>query len=279
MDTTARNNDPSWAKTAPTRWNSGVPERTIVITPTYNERENLVEFAERVREHVPSADILVVDDNSPDGTGQLADEMALRQPGRFYVLHRERKMGLGRAYVAGFQWALRRGYQVIVQMDADLSHDPKHLPLMLQKLEGHSLVLGSRYLHGVNVINWDFRRLLLSKCASHYVQAVTGMPFTDPTGGYKVWRRDALVALNFDNLFATGYLFQVETTFEALRRGFKIAEAPIVFYERKAGASKMDLSIVAEAAYGVIRIASRRLRVFGGAIPALPQPASARAQQ
>ena len=240
-------------------WSSAASERLIVVTPTYNERENLAEFARRVWEAVPAAHILVVDDHSPDGTGELAAELEREYAGRFFVLHREKKAGLGRAYVAGFRWALRQGYELIAQMDADLSHDPAHLPALVGAIRGHALVLGSRYLHGVNVINWEFKRLLLSKSASFYVRSVTGMPFSDPTGGYKCCRRETLQAIDLDSLFATGYLFQVETTFEAWRRGFAVAEAPIVFFERKTGRSKMDRRVIREAAYGVLRIALRRL--------------------
>jgi dolichol-phosphate mannosyltransferase len=267
---------PCVAAEAATRSTSAGPARPLVVTPTYNERENLEEFVGRVWLAVPGAHILVVDDNSPDGTGALADELARRHAGRLWVLHREKKCGLGRAYVAGFHWALGRDYGVIVQMDADLSHDPVHLPALLAGMDNHALVLGSRYLHGVNVINWDFKRLLLSKCASLYVRTLTGMPFTDPTGGYKCWRREALEAIDLDALFADGYLFQVETTFEAWRRGCSIAEVPIVFFERKTGESKMDGRVIREAAYGVVRIASRRLRPGFAAVPALTHPAAQR---
>ncbi len=229
-----------------------------MVAPTYNERNNLREFASRVREAVPSANILVVDDNSPDGTGELADQLAEGQQDRFFVLHRDQKAGLGRAYVAGFQWALREGYDIIVQMDADLSHDPAEIPLLLTELADASLVLGSRYINGIRIMNWDFRRLLLSRSASRYVRTLTGMPFTDPTGGFKCWRREALLAIDLDNLFASGYIFQVETTFELWRRGFKVREVPIVFYERRIGESKMDFKVIREAAFGVLRIAARR---------------------
>jgi len=235
-------------------------QRILVVTPTYNERDNLPEFVSRVWQAVPGAHILVVDDNSPDGTGELADQLAEHHPDRLFVLHRGRKAGLGRAYVAGFQWALREGYDAIVQLDADLSHDPAEIPLLLSGLANAWLVLGSRYFNGVRVLNWDFKRLLLSWSASLYVRIFTGMPFTDSTGGFKCWRREALLAIDLDNLFANGYIFQVETTFELWHRGFEIREAPIVFTERQIGESKMDFAIIREAAFGVLRIAARRLR-------------------
>jgi dolichol-phosphate mannosyltransferase len=232
--------------------------RAVVVTPTYNERENLEEFVARLRQSAPGVDLLVVDDNSPDGTGELADELSRRHPGEIAVLHRPRKQGLGRAYVAGFRKALAEAYDVIAQMDADLSHDPRYLPSMLERIETADLVLGSRYVRGIAVVNWDFKRLLLSKMATRYVQLVTGMPFTDATGGFKCWRREALEAIDLDRLFANGYLFQIETTYMAWRRGLRIAEVPIIFYERNLGRSKMDLRIISEAIWGVLRLRLRR---------------------
>ncbi|MCW5977879.1 MAG: polyprenol monophosphomannose synthase [Bryobacteraceae bacterium] len=230
----------------------------IVVTPTYNERENLEEFVTRVRECAPGLRILVVDDNSPDGTGAIADELSRRYPGDVMVLHRPCKEGLGRAYVAGFARALEGGYDYIVQMDADLSHDPRYLPALLERIETADLVLGSRYIRGINVVNWDFKRLILSKMATRYAQIVTGMPFTDATGGLKCWRRQALEAIDLNGLFSNGYLFQIETTYKAYRRRFRIAEVPIVFYERNLGRSKMDLRIILEAVWGVVRLRLRR---------------------
>jgi dolichol-phosphate mannosyltransferase len=232
--------------------------RAVVVTPTYNERENLEEFVARLRQSAPGVDLLVVDDNSPDGTGELADELSRRHPGEIAVLHRPRKQGLGRAYVAGFRKALAEAYDVVAQMDADLSHDPRYLPSMLERIETADLVLGSRYVRGIAVVNWDFKRLLLSKMATRYVQLVTGMPFTDATGGFKCWRREALEAIDLDRLFANGYLFQIETTYMAWRRGLRIAEVPIIFYERNLGRSKMDLRIISEAIWGVLRLRLRR---------------------
>lgn len=231
--------------------------RTVVVTPTYNERENLEEFVARLRESAPGAHLLVVDDNSPDGTGELADELSRRYPGEIAVLHRARKEGLGRAYVAGFRHALAAPYDVIVQMDADLSHDPRYVPSMLDRTERADLVLGSRYVRGIAVVHWDFKRLILSKMATRYVQLVTGMPFTDATGGFKCWRREALEAIDLDGLFSNGYLFQIETTYKAWRRGLRIVEVPIIFYERNLGRSKMDMRIILEAVWGVLRLRLR----------------------
>ena len=231
--------------------------RTVVVTPTYNERENLEEFVARLRESAPGVHLLVVDDNSPDGTGELADELSRRHPGEISVLHRPCKEGLGRAYVAGFRRVLAAGYEAVVQMDADLSHDPRYLPSLLERIQTADLVLGSRYVRGIAVVHWDFKRLILSKMATRYVQLVTGMPFTDATGGFKCWRREALEAIDLNGLFSNGYLFQIETTYKAWRRGLRIAEVPIIFYERNLGRSKMDLRIISEAVWGVIRLRLR----------------------
>jgi dolichol-phosphate mannosyltransferase len=231
--------------------------RAVAVIPTYNERENLPLLVKKIREHAPQLDLLVVDDNSPDGTGQLAEDLGRASNGRMAVLHRPRKEGLGRAYVAGFQHVLDRGYDTIVQMDADLSHDPGFLPAFLEKIRGADVVLGSRYLHGIAVVNWDFKRLLLSKAATAYVRLVTGMPFTDLTGGFKCWRREALEAIGLEKVFANGYLFQVETTYRAWRKGFRIVEVPIIFFERNLGRSKMDVAIIWEALWGVIRLRLR----------------------
>lgn len=231
--------------------------RTVVVSPTYNERENLEEFVARLRESASGAHLLVVDDNSPGGTGELADESSRRYPGEIAVLHRTRKEGLGRAYVAGFRHALAAPHDVVVQMDADLSHGPRYVPSMLERIERADLVLGSRYVRGIAVVHWDFKRLILSKMATRYVQLVTRMPFTDATGGFKCWRREALEAIDLDGLFSNGYLFQIETTYKAWRRGLRIVEVPIIFYERNLGRSKMDMRIILEAVWGVLRLRLR----------------------
>ena len=230
--------------------------KTIVVVPTYNEIENLARIVELIREQPGGFHILVVDDNSPDGTGRLADELAAAHPGEVHVLHRQGKEGLGRAYVAGFGHVLKMGgYDAIVQMDADLSHDPAYLPEFLKALEKYDLVLGSRYLNGISVVNWDLKRLLLSKGASIYVKVITGMPYSDMTGGFKAWRRDALLSIGLDRLFSNGYLFQIETTYRLHRlRRFSIGETSIIFRDRDLGRSKIDLPIILEAVWGVIRL-------------------------
>lgn len=230
--------------------------KAIAVVPTYNEIENLARIVQLIREQPGGFHILVVDDNSPDGTGRLADELAARHAGEIFVLHREKKEGLGRAYVAGFNQVLRMdGYDAIVQMDADLSHDPIYLPEFLRGLETFDLVLGSRYLHGISVVNWDLKRLLLSKGASLYVKIITRMPYSDMTGGFKAWRRDALSAIGLDALFSNGYLFQIETTYRLHRLGkFKIGETSIIFRDRDLGRSKIDLPVIAEAVWGVVRL-------------------------
>ncbi len=228
--------------------------RAIVVVPTYNERENLEELVKKIRHFAKGLHILIVDDNSPDGTGEVADGLSGAYPGEIFVLHRERKEGLGRAYIAGFRFALAEGYELVLQMDADLSHDPSYLPALIDRAGQCDLVLGSRYTHGINVVNWDFKRLLLSKLASKYVQFVTGMPFTDPTGGFKCWRRATLEAVPLSQVFASGYLFQIEMTYKAYRRGFQVGEVPIIFYERNLGRSKMNWGIILEALWGVVRL-------------------------
>jgi dolichol-phosphate mannosyltransferase len=228
--------------------------RTIAVIPTYNERDNLEQLVSAIFACPRIIDILIVDDNSPDGTGMLAEQLARKAGGRMFVLHRPAKNGLGKAYVDGFRFALDSGYDCILQMDADLSHDPAYINGFLEELRDRDLVLGSRYLRGVSVVNWDFKRLLLSKTATYYVRLVTGMPFTDTTGGFKCWRREALERVDIEHLFSNGYLFQIETTYEAFKQDFSIGEVPIVFVERDLGKSKMDWRIIWEAFWGVLRL-------------------------
>ena len=226
---------------------------TLIIVPTYNERENLSRLAQRLLALPMRVDLLVVDDGSPDGTGKLADELAGKHP-EIHVLHRTGKNGLGRAYIAGFKWALERGYEFIFEMDGDFSHDPDDVPVFLEAAKNADLVLGSRYIGGIRVINWPLKRLMLSRCAGKYVKLVTGMPFTDPTGGYKCFRRRALQAINLDKIRSNGYSFQIEMTHKLWRQGFKIVEVPIIFTERAEGRSKMAGHIVSEAFWMVWRL-------------------------
>jgi len=232
--------------------------RCLVVLPTYNERENLRTIVESIQTYAPGAHVLVVDDDSPDGTGALADELNREQPEKVFVLHRTRKEGLGRAYVAGFEFALARDYDFVLQMDADFSHDPKYLPAFFEAARESDLVVGSRYLKGISVVNWDLKRLILSKAATLYVRLVTRMPLTDTTGGFKCWRREALEAIGLEGVFSNGYLFQVEMTYKAFRKNLRIAEVPIVFVERRLGRSKMHWGIIAEALWGVVRMRLRR---------------------
>ena len=229
--------------------------QTLIIVPTYNERENLPRMAQRLLSLPVPVDLLVVDDNSPDGTGKLADELAAKHP-EIHVLHRAGKSGLGRAYIAGFQWALERGCEFIFEMDCDFSHNPDDIPAFLDaaKKENADLVLGSRYSGGVRVVNWPLKRLMLSRSAGVYVRLITGMPFTDPTGGYKCFRRRALQSIRLDEVRSNGYSFQIEMTHRLWRQGFKVAEVPIIFTDRIEGHSKMSGHIVQEALVMVWRL-------------------------
>jgi dolichol-phosphate mannosyltransferase len=227
-----------------------MPERALVVVPTYNERVNLQLIVPLILQQDARIEVLVVDDNSPDGTGQVADEMAATNR-RIHVLHRPAKAGLGKAYLAGFRWALECGYDFIFEMDADFSHDPQFLPEFLQAIETADLVIGSRYRAGVNVINWPISRLLLSLGANEYARRVTGLPLTDSTGGFKCFRRRVLEAIDFEKVKSNGYSFQIEMTFRAWKQGFRLVEIPIVFTDRVEGQSKMDKRIVREAIWMV----------------------------
>jgi dolichol-phosphate mannosyltransferase len=238
---------------------------SLVIVPTYNERDNLVPLVQRVVGLPVPVDLLIVDDNSPDGTGKLADDLA-RQHTQLHVLHRAAKAGLGRAYCAGFAWALERGYEFIMEMDGDLSHNPDDIPAFLKAAQSADLVLGSRYCNGIRVINWPLRRLMLSLSAAKYVQLITGMPFTDPTGGFKCFRRRALQSVDLDDVHSSGYSFQIEMTHKMWRQGLKIEEVPIVFTDRFQGTSKMSPKIVREA----LRITWKML--FQNRLRRSPQP-------
>jgi dolichol-phosphate mannosyltransferase len=226
---------------------------TLVIVPTYNERENLPQLVERVRALPVEVEVLIVDDNSPDGTGELADELAAQWPW-LHVLHRTVKDGLGRAYCAGFAWALERGYEFIFEMDGDLSHNPADIPVFLQAAQGADLVVGSRYANGIRVINWPLRRLMLSLVAARYVRLITGMPFTDPTGGFKCFRRRALQTIALPAVRSNGYSFQIELTHKIWRQGLTVAEVPIIFTDRFQGTSKISRRIVWEALWMVWRL-------------------------
>ncbi|MEP6662771.1 MAG: polyprenol monophosphomannose synthase [Verrucomicrobiota bacterium] len=227
--------------------------KTLVIVPTYNERENLPSLAERLLRLKVPVDLLVVDDNSPDGTGKIADEIAAQHP-TIHVLHRQEKNGLGRAYCAGFAWALERDYEFIMEMDGDFSHNPDDIPQFMEAAQKADLVLGSRYCNGIRVINWPLNRLLLSTSAARYVRLITGMPFTDPTGGFKCFRRRALESIDLDRVRSNGYSFQIEMTHKIWRQGMKVVEVPIIFTDRFQGTSKMSGKIVREALWMVWRL-------------------------
>jgi dolichol-phosphate mannosyltransferase len=226
---------------------------TLVVVPTYNERENLPPLSQRLLSLPVRVDLLVVDDNSPDGTGKIADELS-KKHGSIHVLHRNEKSGLGRAYIAGFKWALEHGYEYVFELDGDFSHNPDDIPMFLEAARSADLVLGSRYVNGIRVINWPLSRLMLSKGAAKYVKIVTGMPFTDPTGGYKCFRKRALQAIDLEAIRSNGYSFQVEMTHKLWRQGLKVVEVPIVFTERIQGHSKMSGHIISEAFWMVWRL-------------------------
>jgi dolichol-phosphate mannosyltransferase len=231
--------------------------KALVVVPTYNERDNIPRLVPLILQQDPRLHVLVIDDASPDGTGQAAATLAAADP-RVHVLHRPGKLGLGTAYIAGFHWALERDYDAVFEMDADFSHDPGHIPQFLDALREFDLVLGSRYLHGrVTVVNWPLPRLLLSYAANLYARVVTGLPVTDATGGFKCFRRPVLETIDLDRVGSEGYAFQIEMSLRAWRKGFALGEIPIVFADRDVGESKMSKRIVWEAVW---RVWALRLR-------------------
>ena len=227
-------------------------ERLLVVLPTYNESRNLDQIVPAILSQDDRIEILVVDDNSPDGTGTIAEAIAATID-RVHVLHRQAKEGLGRAYLAGFRWGLDQGFDLLFEMDADFSHDPRFLPDLIRTVEvdGADLAIGSRYKTGVNVINWPMSRLLLSLDANQYARLITGLPVEDSTGGFKCFRRKVLESLELDRVKSNGYAFQIEMSFRAWKKGFRIVEIPIVFTDRVEGQSKMSRKIVREAIWMV----------------------------
>ena len=232
--------------------------KALVITPTYNERENIPMLLDRIQQAAPGIHVLVVDDNSPDDTSGYVRERALKD-GWIHLIERPSKMGLGTAYCTGFLWALERDYAAIIQMDADLSHDPEQIPTLLGLLHEYDLVIGSRYIKGVNVVNWPLGRLILSWSANMYAKILTGVPVWDLTGGYKCWKREVLANLDIPSIRSEGYSFQIETTFRAHYQGYRIVESPIVFVDRTEGSSKMSRGIIFEAVWMVPRLRLTRL--------------------
>jgi len=239
---------------------NNLPQRALIIFPTYNEKDNIETIVHAVLPLDPRIHVLIVDDNSPDGTGKIADRLS-HQEEKVHVLHRRAKEGLGRAYIAGFKWAIENKYDYIFEMDADFSHGPEYIKTFLKEIRDHDLVIGSRYISGVNVINWPMSRLLLSYFANMYSRLITGMPIRDCTGGYKCFRREVLESINLDLVHSSGYSFQIEMNMRVWKKGFRIKEIPIVFIDRVAGNSKMSKRIMREAIWMVwwLRIKS----IFG----------------
>jgi dolichol-phosphate mannosyltransferase len=235
-------------------------KRTLVVIPTYNEAENIPRIVPRVLEQGEGVEVLVVDDGSPDGTGRLVREMMKTEP-RIHLIERAGKLGLGTAYVAGFKYAIASGVDFVFEMDADFSHNPREIPRFLEQIADHDLVIGSRYANGVRVLNWPIQRLLLSYCANVYTRLITGLPLTDATGGFKCFRRRVLEAIDLDRIKSNGYAFQIEMSYKAWKKGFRLTETPIVFLDRRVGSSKMSRSIIYEA---VFMLWSLRLRSILG---------------
>lgn len=228
----------------------------VVVIPTYDERDNVRPISEAILRASPATDILFVDDNSPDGTGKFVDEMIRTEP-RINILHNPTKAGLGRAYIAGFKWALARPYKLIIGMDADFSHDPNEIPNMERAVENADLVLGSRYINGIRITNWPLSRLILSKMAGTYVRTITGLRIMDPTSGFRCYRREVLEEIQLDTVMSNGYSFLVEMSYTTWIKGFRITEIPITFEDRRSGYSKMSLDIAKESFWIVWKLALR----------------------
>lgn len=232
--------------------------KILVIIPTFNELENVKKIIPAVLEQNEQIDILIIDDNSPDKTGDYVEELS-KQNQRVKIIRREKKLGLGTAYIAGFKYALQNNYDFVFEMDADFSHDPKEINNFLNAIKDADVVLGSRYINGVRVLNWPMRRLLLSYFASVYTRIITGLPVKDATGGFKCFRIDVLRSINLDRIKSNGYSFQIEMTFKAFKKGFRIKEIPIVFMDRVKGKSKMSKKIVREAVFMVWKLRLRSI--------------------
>jgi dolichol-phosphate mannosyltransferase len=232
-------------------------EKSLIIIPTYNEAENAPKIISEILEDYENIDILIVDDNSPDGTAACIESFSINNP-RIKLIKREKKQGLGTAYITGFKYALQHSYEYIFEMDCDHSHDPKEIKNFREKIKDNDLIIGSRYLTGVNVVNWPMRRLMLSYLANFYTRIITGLPIKDTTSGYKCFRRKVLESINLDHIKSNGYAFQIEMNFKAFKKGFRIGEIPIIFVDRIAGTSKMSKKIVREAVFMVwkLRISS-----------------------
>lgn len=224
--------------------------KALIIIPTYNEKENIHKIVQAVLKQDKSIDVLIVDDNSPDGTAEIVQSM-MESNQRIHLLQRAGKFGLGSAYIAGFKYAIQNEYDYIFEMDADFSHNPELIPEFLREIKHYDLVIGSRYVNGVNVVNWPFRRLLISYIASKYVRFITGIPVKDPTSGYKCFRKEVLQTINIDKVLSDGYSFQIEINYKVWKKGFRIKEIPIIFIDRRSGQSKMSKKIIIEAMFVV----------------------------
>lgn len=228
--------------------------RPVVILPTYNERANIEDIVKNIITLPNKVDILIVDDNSPDGTGLLADSLSKEYSGRIYVLHRSKKDGLGTAYVDGFRFCVDKGFDCIITMDADLSHDFNSIPSFLNEIKNCDFVIGSRYIDGIRILNWGFKRLLLSQCANYYVKKIGGLPFTDSTSGFNCFRTAVIKSINLANLSSIGYAFLIEIKFKTFKRNFTVKEIPITFSQRNAGVSKLSKKIFFEAMLTVLKL-------------------------
>lgn len=232
--------------------------KALVIIPTYNEIQNAERIITEVLQQTEMVEVLIVDDNSPDGTADVVKKMMATNT-RIHLLQREKKLGLGTAYVAGFKYAIERKFDFVFEMDADFSHNPKEIPIMLSKMDGCDLLIGSRYVKGVNVVNWPMKRLLLSYCANIYTRIITGMPIYDATAGFKCYKRIVLESIDLDAIRSNGYAFQIEINFLVWKKGFVLKEMPIVFVDRRVGVSKMNKKIVYEAVFMVWKLKARSI--------------------
>lgn len=236
-------------------------KETLVIIPTYNEIDNIERMITTLFDLYPEISLLIIEDGSPDGTADVVKKLQAKWPDQLHMIQRQGKLGLGTAYVTGFKWALERHYQFVFEMDCDFSHDPGQIPDLLTAAQTNDLVIGSRYIDGIRIINWPFRRLLLSYLASIYTRFVTGIPVFDTTGGFKCFNRKALMSLDLNHIISSGYIFQLELNYKVWTKGLNVKEVPIVFYERRDGQSKMGGGIIFEALFAVIRL--RVKKMFG----------------
>jgi len=233
-------------------------EKTLVIIPTYNEIDNIEKMIKTLFALYPALSILIIEDGSPDGTAQVVKRLQ-NDYKTLHMIERKGKLGLGTAYITGFKWALEKNFDFVFEMDCDFSHDPKQIPDLLEAAQSNDLVIGSRYIDGIRIINWPFRRLLLSYCASIYTRAITGIPVFDTTGGFKCFKRSSLQSLNFNRIISNGYSFQLELNYKIWAKGLSIKEVPIIFYERRDGQSKMGGGIILEAIFAVFRLRIKKM--------------------